>query len=82
MTRASDDGWLRRHAIQIAAQLPEEQSDALAVLGLAKQIVEEFMGPRGPAHDARQRERLRSETGELTPRRLPISIVKPSLLPK
>ena len=35
--------WQKRHAIQIAAQLPDDPKDALLVLGLAMQIVEEFL---------------------------------------
>ena len=38
------DGWQRRHAIQIAAQLPENTADALLVLELAKELVESFLG--------------------------------------
>lgn len=40
------DSWHRRHAIQIAAQLPEDPADALLVLELAKQLVEEFLRPQ------------------------------------
>lgn len=36
--------WHRRHAIQIAAQLPEGREDALLVLDLARKLVEEFLG--------------------------------------
>jgi len=36
--------WRRRHAIQIVAQLPESSiEDALAVLELAKILVESFL---------------------------------------
>lgn len=38
-----DHNWRRRHAIQIAAQLPENVEDALAVLELAKQLVQDFL---------------------------------------
>lgn len=40
-----DQASLRRHAIQIVAQLPEEPSDALMVLELAKELVETFLAP-------------------------------------
>lgn len=40
---AEDHNWRRRHAIQIAAQLPEAPEDALVVLELAKQLVETFL---------------------------------------
>jgi hypothetical protein len=40
---------IRRTALQIAAQLPPEPKDALAVLRLAQEIVEKFFGsPPGP----------------------------------
>jgi hypothetical protein len=40
---AEDHNWRRRHAIQIVAQLPEAAEDALAVLELARQLVEGFL---------------------------------------
>lgn len=43
------DAWHRRHAIQIVAALPETPEDALAVLDLAKQLVEGFLSePQRP----------------------------------
>lgn len=38
-----DNAWKRRHAIQIVAQLPEDPIDALAVLDLAKALVQGFL---------------------------------------
>ena len=38
--------WQRRHAVQIAAQLPENLDDAIEVLELAKQLVEGFLRPQ------------------------------------
>lgn len=35
--------WHRRHAIQIAAQLPEDTEDALMVLDCARVIVKRFL---------------------------------------
>ena len=35
--------WRRRHAIQIAAQLPEDAEDALIVLECARELVEGFL---------------------------------------
>lgn len=37
------EAWHRRHAIQVAASLPETIEDALVVLELAKQLVEGFL---------------------------------------
>jgi hypothetical protein len=43
------EAWHRRHAIQIAAALPETVEDALIVLELAKQLVERFLcAPQRP----------------------------------
>lgn len=43
------ENWLRRQAIQIAAQLPENPEDAIVVLDLAKALVEDFLKPQRPA---------------------------------
>jgi len=37
------EAWLRRQAVQIAAQLPEDPDDAMAVLELTKTLVETFL---------------------------------------
>jgi hypothetical protein len=37
------EAWHRRHAIQIAAALPEDAEDALMVLELARELVERFL---------------------------------------
>ncbi len=37
------DSWLRRQAVQIAAQLPEDRGDALAVLAYARKLTETFL---------------------------------------
>ena len=43
------EAWQRRHAIQIAAALPETKEDALAVLELARELVESFLyAPQRP----------------------------------
>lgn len=45
----SSDAWHRRHAVQIAAALPETPEDALLVLELARQLVVGFLaGPPRP----------------------------------
>lgn len=49
------EAWHRRHAIQVVAQLPEGTQDALAVLALARELVEGFLGAgqaRAPVSDA------------------------------
>lgn len=41
--------WQKRHAIQIVAQLPENQKDALLVLEYARQLVVGFLAePQTP----------------------------------
>jgi hypothetical protein len=43
------EAWHRRHAIQIAAALPETVEDALIVLELARELVESFLyAPQSP----------------------------------
>jgi len=42
------EAWHRRHAIQIAAALPETPEDALLVLELARQLVEDFLAEPRP----------------------------------
>ena len=44
-----DQNWRRRQAIQIVAQLPEGTEDALAVLDLAKELVDGFLRGGQPA---------------------------------
>lgn len=45
----SDSGWRRRQAVQIVAQLPESPEDAIAVLELAKLLVQSFLMETQPA---------------------------------
>lgn len=40
---SGNENWKRRHAVQIAAQLPEDPKDALRVLELARELVETFL---------------------------------------
>ena len=42
------DGWQRRHAVQIVAALPESTEDALLVLALAQELVLTFLDGRPP----------------------------------
>lgn len=43
------EAWHRRHAIQVAAALPETRDDALLVLELTRQLVEDFLhAPQRP----------------------------------
>lgn len=53
----SAEAWHRRHAIQIAAALPETREDALLVLDLTRRLVEEYLCP--PQREADALERVR-----------------------
>jgi hypothetical protein len=53
----STEAWHRRHAIQIAAALPETRDDALLVLDLARRLVDEYLCPPQREADAVDRER-------------------------
>lgn len=43
------DGFLKRTACQIAAQLPDDRAEALQVLGYVREIVMNLGGGWGPA---------------------------------
>ena len=52
------EAWHRRHAIQIAAALPETGEDALIVLELARELVERFLyAPQRPPEPPGERVR-------------------------
>ena len=52
------EAWHRRHAIQIAAALPETLEDALIVLEMARELVERFLyAPQQPEPPRGERER-------------------------
>lgn len=53
----STEAWHRRHAIQIAAALPETREDALTVLDLARELVENYLCPPHREAEALERDR-------------------------
>lgn len=53
----SVEAWHRRHAIQIAAALPETREDALLVLDLARRLVEDYLCPAQREAEALERDR-------------------------
>lgn len=57
-TRAHNQ-TLRRHAVQIAAQLPDETADAIRVLEYARQLVTGFLADDDGARPAAVRPRAR-----------------------
>ena len=56
----SHNRWLRRQAVQIAAQLPDGREDALAILRYASELVTRFLeaDPLGNGHNLILVERL------------------------
>jgi hypothetical protein len=48
------DRWLRREAIQIVAQLPDDESQALMVLEYARQLVVGFLAEHQPQAGRRE----------------------------
>lgn len=77
-----DEKWHRRHAIQLAAQLPEHPEDALAVLRYATELVEQFLAPSYPQEAQGRPVVAFRRTGASSPRERAISSVSPSALPK
>lgn len=47
--RTDKDIWLRRIAVRIVDQLPENEEDALAVLDHAKTLQQSFLGRSRPS---------------------------------
>jgi hypothetical protein len=39
------DAYLKRQAVQLAAQLPEKPQDALAVIAYMERVVRDFLAP-------------------------------------
>lgn len=74
----NQEAWRRRHAIQIAAQLPESTEDAIAVLGYVREIVDTFLAVReAPAAGV-----VSLSERSATARRSATAIVNPSRLPR
>jgi hypothetical protein len=56
--------WHRRHAIQLAAQLPEGREDALAILDAARRLVTlPGLRSRAPKPAGKRRSPMRSAAG-------------------
>ena len=45
--RVKSEGFRKRHAIRIAAELPDNPEDALAILAYAQQLVRDFLRDEG-----------------------------------
>jgi hypothetical protein len=43
-----ENSWHRRHAIQLASQLPEGNEDAMIILGLMARLVTDFLDAPEP----------------------------------
>jgi hypothetical protein len=61
------DRWLRREAIQIVAQLPDDESQALMVLEYARQLVIGFLAEHQPQASRRE------DAGDLRSRELRVA---------
>jgi hypothetical protein len=46
MGSSEREAWQRRHAVQIAAQLPDNPEDAIRVLEYARELVRDFLSPQ------------------------------------
>jgi hypothetical protein len=57
-TEMSHNRWLRRQAVQLAAQLPDGRDDALAILRYASELVTDFLEADPQAPGLRLVERL------------------------
>lgn len=51
-----EQGWHRRHAIQIAAALPDNVEDARIVLKLAQELLDGFLATGEAGDQARERD--------------------------
>lgn len=78
--------WLRRHAVQIAAQLPEDRDEALAVLQYCRDLVVTFLTPATgsyPQDDSADHARvIRLRASGTSPSLRASSNGRPSGLPK
>jgi len=54
LENSATDRWLRREAIQIVAQLPDDESQALMVLEYARQLVVGFLAEHQPQAGRRE----------------------------
>lgn len=58
-TRRNDEArrehcrWLRRQAVHIVAQLPENEEEALKVLSFARELIIQFVGEDADGRDRR-----------------------------
>ena len=78
------ESWLRRQALQIAAQLPGDTEDAFAILRHVEDIIQFLYCPPDPtpAPVGDDQSVVRFPGGAKTPSRRASSRGKPSALPK
>jgi hypothetical protein len=62
----ASEAWHRRHAIQIAAALPDSTEDALIVLDMARELVRGFMAGEPAQRSALVLERDRGSVVSLS----------------
>lgn len=86
--KSQNDGWRRRQAVQLAAQLPESRADAIAVLEYVRQIAESHMFPLEGSYpqaletDGNHGRVLELCAGPISPKRRASSNGSPSAFPK
>jgi hypothetical protein len=82
MSQSHTEAWRKRHALQIAAQLPENQEDAEAVLNYTRELLIGFMKERSAERDQRALRTFRAAGGESAPNLRAISNDKASARPR
>ncbi len=85
MSRLHSDAWRRRHALALAAQLPEQHEDAKAVIRLMQDLIDGFLNEQQAPRPVQEVQRGRLLALPLdcdnSPSRLAKSNGKPSLRP-
>ncbi len=82
MAQNHTEAWRKRHALQIAAQLPENPEDAEAVLNYTRDLLTSFMNARSAQDDQRALRDFRSAGRANSPSLRAISNDKASARPR
>lgn len=67
MSTPAPDAWLKRQAINVVAQLPDDPADAIAVLKHAERLVRTYLAPDLPPELTITRPRLIKPCAVLAP---------------
>jgi hypothetical protein len=82
MASVESSGWIRRQALNIASQLPEEADSAREIIALVQRLIDFFDVPDPPPDTPGDQAVLRFPGGPNSPRRRASSTGRPSGLPK